>query len=428
MLQTEGLEIKSRKVYFRFIGIAGDNLGLHQILGFVESFSANYPCRMCRIDKIQLKTCCVEVPELLRNKDNYEEDLNLNDVSATGLKRNSVLNKIGQYHVTSNDIVDIVHDVAEGIANFGMAEILHFFLQNDILNLEQLNQSIKHFKFGYKSNRPPPLKIHNINRKDLALSASEVINLVLYFGLIIGHHIPSLDEVWNYYSLLHELVNILLLKTVSREIINYLESLIAEHHRKYQNVFGTKLKPKHHFLIHYPRLLRKLGPMCHLWTMRFEGQHLEYKFIAQSARSRINLCKSLATRNMFAFAADIYFLQKEDIFKNVGEVGPRVDNSENNCKWLTYKYRKYSVNDYVSLFEEKEGMPTFGKIKIINLKNDTVTFCLCILCTLDYSDHLKAYIIKDEDLGEVNLQADSVSEPLVHCYRYSNMYIANVGI
>ena len=77
---------------------------------------------------------------------------------------------------------------------------------------------------------------------------------------------------------------------------------------------------------------------------------------------------------MFVFADDIYFLQKEDMFENVDEVGPREDNFENNYQWLNYKCRNYSLNDYVSLFEEKKGMPTFAIIKIINLENDSYIF------------------------------------------------------
>ena len=64
--------------------------------------------------------------------------------------------------------------------------------------------------------------------------------------------------------------------------------------------------------------------MCHLLTMRFEGKHLESRFLAQSARLRLNLCTSFATRNMFAFVFDIYFLQEIDMFKNI-EVGLRAN-------------------------------------------------------------------------------------------------------
>lgn len=45
------LEHGSQKVYFQLALIIGDNLGIHSIWGFVESFSAHYPYRFCSINK-----------------------------------------------------------------------------------------------------------------------------------------------------------------------------------------------------------------------------------------------------------------------------------------------------------------------------------------------------------------------------------------
>ena len=42
------------KDFFLFLGIVGDNLGLHQLMNFVESFSSNFPCRMCKVNSRDL--------------------------------------------------------------------------------------------------------------------------------------------------------------------------------------------------------------------------------------------------------------------------------------------------------------------------------------------------------------------------------------
>lgn len=53
-LQNEGINIHiptgEIKIHFDLALIVGDNLGLHSILGFVESFRANKFCRFCLID------------------------------------------------------------------------------------------------------------------------------------------------------------------------------------------------------------------------------------------------------------------------------------------------------------------------------------------------------------------------------------------
>lgn len=53
-LQKNGFNItvggKKLTVYFDIFNLSGDNLELHILLGFHESFNSNYPCRMCYMD------------------------------------------------------------------------------------------------------------------------------------------------------------------------------------------------------------------------------------------------------------------------------------------------------------------------------------------------------------------------------------------
>lgn len=59
------------------------------------------------------------VPEedisLLRNRDNYEEDIILANTENAGIAQNSVFNRINNYHVVDNMYADLLHDVFEGI-------------------------------------------------------------------------------------------------------------------------------------------------------------------------------------------------------------------------------------------------------------------------------------------------------------------------
>lgn len=63
------------QVYFALGLVLGDNLGLNSILGFVESFSANYYCKFCRSHKTNLQNMLSECPESLRNDYNYKLDV-----------------------------------------------------------------------------------------------------------------------------------------------------------------------------------------------------------------------------------------------------------------------------------------------------------------------------------------------------------------
>lgn len=57
VLETEGIKVPFCKMPIRgtLAKITGDNLCIHSILVFLESFSANYFSRLCLIDKFCLK-------------------------------------------------------------------------------------------------------------------------------------------------------------------------------------------------------------------------------------------------------------------------------------------------------------------------------------------------------------------------------------
>ncbi|XP_060855137.1 uncharacterized protein LOC132932792 [Metopolophium dirhodum] len=87
-LQETGIEISTPdyegKLYFELGLILGDNLGLHSITGFTESFSSNFPCRICTVRKEHMWVQCYEDKSLLRHTEQYYAQLSHNDVSATG--------------------------------------------------------------------------------------------------------------------------------------------------------------------------------------------------------------------------------------------------------------------------------------------------------------------------------------------------------
>ena len=45
------LPLYDQPVYGTIVQVTGDNLGLHCLFGFVESFSARYCCRFCLAEK-----------------------------------------------------------------------------------------------------------------------------------------------------------------------------------------------------------------------------------------------------------------------------------------------------------------------------------------------------------------------------------------
>lgn len=61
---------------------------------------------------------------------------------------------------------------------------------------------------------------------------------------------------------LKDIVELVVAPTHTDESIAYLEGNISEHRQKYRELFpSVQLLPKHHYLEHYPQLIRMSGPL-----------------------------------------------------------------------------------------------------------------------------------------------------------------------
>lgn len=80
-LESDGIFVNTPNyqgvVKFTVVQVVGDHLGLHVVLGYIESFSGNYVCRFCKADKRGVRSLTLEDPTLLRDSNSYEADLHL---------------------------------------------------------------------------------------------------------------------------------------------------------------------------------------------------------------------------------------------------------------------------------------------------------------------------------------------------------------
>ena len=51
ILETEGVSVGGEIIKGTLLCITGDNLGSHMVGGYLESFSANYFCRYCELNR-----------------------------------------------------------------------------------------------------------------------------------------------------------------------------------------------------------------------------------------------------------------------------------------------------------------------------------------------------------------------------------------
>lgn len=417
-LKKNGIHVETEKykgiIKFHLPVVTGDNLGLNGVLGFVESFSANRPCRVCVANKQQIQSMLYENVDLLRNEQNYSNHLQIHDVSETGIKEKCTWFTLDGFDLFENVAVDVLHDYLEGACRYVMIFIITDLVQKQkLVTLENLTSRIRNFDYGPDSSSKPSnaVSLHGTSI-NLKCSASEMLSLVRYFGLILGYNVPDENDVWMLYIKLRQLLDKFLTRRVHESTIVQVKFLVAELNELYCQLSDTRLKPKFHFLTHYPEMLKKFGPLTQIWTMRFEAKHRVSKFIARASQSRVNICKTLAIKHQLIL--NDMFLKNIPLPPLTTGKRSRVTASEildikfnlqyqdinlDTCystSWVMMNSIKFQLLSILVLdISESTGLPLFAEVKNIYVTdNDKIIFrCISFEC-IDFNDHFFAYEVQ----------------------------------
>ncbi|XP_052433435.1 uncharacterized protein LOC127974294 [Carassius gibelio] len=297
--------------------IAGDNLGSHSIGGFLENFSGSrYFCRYCEIEKYTFQ----ENPlsrATFRTAESYKhhvENLDKGLDHSGGIKFDSLFNELSFYHVSQPGLPPCLgHDLFEGVVLYDLALCIQHLVKVDRqFTYLELNRRISQFKFLGNDNCDRPCEINPGSEK---LSGHAVQNwcFLRMLPMLIGDQIesPGENEVWQLILLLREIVALVCAPVIYSGQIGYLRVLIDEYLYFRKHMFPTySLRPKHHYLSHYPELIIHFGPLIRLWTLRFESKHMYFKQCVRKLHNFKNLCFTLSERHQLLQA----FLHAGELF------------------------------------------------------------------------------------------------------------------
>lgn len=431
-LSTEGIDvlIDANKHNFKFVlwQFAGDNLALHKLFGLASSFTANYYCRFCFQFRSDCQVDCMEKRDNLRNKDLYKqhiEKLKKGEItlSECGIKKECCLNKLEYWHVVDNFTVDCMHDIFEGWGSLELRCVIKQFIDDGLFTLSSLNARLRSFNYGVYDikNKPSPITRDQLNNPNgpTGQNASQMWCLMRFLPLLIGDKIDDDNIYWKFYLLILDILDIVLAPQITISETFMLTEKIRDHHKLYIDLFPIstnplippKLTPKQHHLVHYPRVIRQLGPPIRYWSMRYESNHYPFKKIAGVTSNFINIAKTLANRNQLVlsqqlkkknwFSTDIDITNEDvtkfsnvpyaELFSEKVEVFPD-DTSVVLSKSVTVNGITYKAGTWV--FLDNDEFPIFGYIiEIFSVKNKSWLVCYRY-DTLDYSEKFHSYIVK----------------------------------
>lgn len=196
------------------------------------------------------------------------------------------------------------------------------------------------------------------------------------------------NPLWEIIFVLREICSLLQCVKISIGQVAYLKSLIKEYIELRLDLFpNIKLRPKHHYLTHYPDLIIKFGPLKHLWTLRYESKHRYFKNILKHSPNFKNILFSLSERHqllqaMHATEATIFadkviseelsVFNYNDYSNDVSSVISKVCLFE-NLIFLTSKANfrgiNYTSGMHIVYDKSEEGGYLLCKIKYVLINN-----------------------------------------------------------
>lgn len=142
------------------------------------------------------------------------------------------------------------------------------------MSLQAASNRIYSFNYGYveRKNRPTMVKFEQA-ANGLGLNATQTLCLIRNLPLIFGDLVEVGNKHWSLLLLLLQIIDIVFSPVISDGMTVYLKHFICEHHTLFKELYTRNLIPKHHFMTHYPRCIRKIGQLVNVWGMRYEAKH-----------------------------------------------------------------------------------------------------------------------------------------------------------
>lgn len=439
----ESMEEASQNFGVKLFCVCADNLGAHSLAGFQESFIVDKFCRFCLVSHSQTATVKPSDFHLrtMEEHNRFVEELSQNQAlkSVNGVKGECVLSKhLAFFHPVTGFPPDILHDLFEGVIPIELSLCLQDLISRAFFTLDRLNCCIKSFPYKYSDKVKKPKTISKIafSKHSIGGNAHENWALLRLLPLMIDDIVPVNEPAWEILMDLKEIVEIVVSDKVTEEALCYLACKLSDHRSLLKATFPNfVLKPKHHFIEHYPHLIRCFGPLIDLWTMRFESKIGLFKKVARDVHNTKNLLFSLATKHqqLMAYHLDGQSLFKSDNIEKVKTVQlssldsssrnavltkfPNADTVNIACKVQLFG-TEYAQN-MILMAGQSFGQPDFFKILSIVICSDRVSF-LSKKLTAWYFEHYRSFKIEDSDYAElIVLDADELSHyyPALFCWR-----------
>ena len=418
-LEQQGLYVENLGACVKgtVLYVAADNLAAHSLAGFFESFTVYRFCRFCMATRSDIQDKDVSSatfePRTKETHNRQVQEVHQDPTLAReyGVKRGCVLtDSLEHFHVISGYPPDILHDLLEGVVPAELALCISDLISKKYFTLETLNHAIKSFAYVFsdKTDQPQPIARGFAKKGTIGGNGHENWALIRLLPLLIGQKVPEGDNAWTILMLLKDIVELAVATRHSEESIQFLDCKVSEHRELLQTTFPNfRLRPKHHFIEHYPEKIKAFGPLSDVWTMRFEGKHKFFKRAIRNAHNFRNVALTLAVKHqkMMAYCLDSSSFFKPSVQMEKVTTASITSYPENVQQVFSQKVPQLATvlvassifidgikycADMILSAGSCAGLPKFQQIKQIVAVNADIFF-VCNTMTAWYHEHFRSF-------------------------------------
>lgn len=214
-------------------------------------------------------------------------------VQSQGIYRRSELLRLKFFKVPDSISADIFHDIDQGIGKDLFQYTTRFLVTTGNITMDEITNRILSFDFGKldMDHRPS-----NINH----LSGIQMRNILYRFNFIFSGLVEY--TFFEATSIMSKILQIVHSNIIHTRHIEFLKILITRFKKIWLNEWNQIIKPKLHFMDHYPDLIEKNGPLSLCDTAAYEKHHRILTRVVEKNPQFKNILKSLSDRHQIAWA------------------------------------------------------------------------------------------------------------------------------
>lgn len=299
-------------------------------------------------------------------------------------------------------------------------------IREKIASLDEINSRIMSFNYGQLDSEHRP-SIINLDKDHLGLGGLQILNLFLRFNYMFDDYktMKEMIEKLKLISVVTKIHQIISSTSFDETRLDELDKFVDEffnsaliHLKEWDKILKKfkpfNLTPKCHNLRHYKMVIKKLGPVNLMSTLRYECKHRFIKSLASTVKMQDNFLNYAFTRhqeewalewsNTIEMAAMIFGKATDATIDTLPE-----SFLNHSIKRVTWVDGLYSYAPGYFIFHSEHFYQIQDIYKLTSPGNEDVTLFKCRIARTSFDSFYNGYEIIEIEIEDILLQMNELT-------------------